>query len=53
VELGDEKFEAQATEVVGAERDRLYAAQAAQMPIFDQYQAKTDRVIPVFVLDRM
>lgn len=51
-EVGTERFEIQATEVYGAERDRLYDAQAALMPVFKDYAAKTDRTIPVFVLDR-
>lgn len=53
VEIGTEKFRAKATEVTGAERQRLYDAQAAQMPIFKEYQQKTTRQIPVFVLTRI
>ncbi len=53
VEIGTEKFRAKATEVTGAERQRLYDAQAAQMPIFKEYQQKTSRQIPVFVLTRV
>ncbi|MFN0094193.1 MAG: nitroreductase family deazaflavin-dependent oxidoreductase [Dehalococcoidia bacterium] len=53
VEVGAEKFQAKA-EVLkdGAERERLYKAQAALMPNFDEYQQKTTRVIPVVVLKR-
>jgi len=53
VELGTETFQAQVIEATGAERDRLFAAQAAIMPNFDEYQAKTSRVIPVLVLRRI
>lgn len=53
VELPGETFEARVTEVTGEERDRLYAAQAAQMPNFDDYAKATDRKIPVLVLDRI
>ena len=53
VEIGDEKFSAEASEVNGEERDRLYAKQASIMPGFAEYQAKTDRVIPVVVLTRV
>jgi deazaflavin-dependent oxidoreductase (nitroreductase family) len=53
VEIGTERFRARATEATGAERDRLFAAQAALMPNFDEYQAKTSRVIPVLVLRRI
>jgi deazaflavin-dependent oxidoreductase (nitroreductase family) len=53
VEIGDETFSAEASEVKGEERDRLYAKQASIMPGFAEYQAKTDRVIPVVVLTRV
>src|SRR5690349_9605372 len=53
VEIGTERFRARATEVKGAERQRLYDAQAAQMPIFNEYRQKTTRQIPVFVLTRI
>jgi deazaflavin-dependent oxidoreductase (nitroreductase family) len=52
VEVGTEKFPARATEVTGEERKRLYDAQAAQMSNFKEYQEKTTREIPVFVLTR-
>lgn len=53
VEIGTEKFQVRATEVTGEERDRLYAAQAALMPGFADYEKKTTRKIPVFVLERI
>jgi hypothetical protein len=37
----------------GEERDRLFEAQAAQMPNFAEYQQKTSRRIPVVTLQRM
>ncbi|HZR40990.1 MAG TPA: nitroreductase family deazaflavin-dependent oxidoreductase [Ktedonobacteraceae bacterium] len=52
VEVGGETFEARATVVEGAERDKLYAKQAAIMPNFAEYQEKTTRKIPVIVLTR-
>jgi deazaflavin-dependent oxidoreductase (nitroreductase family) len=52
VEIGTESYAAVAREAKGDERDRLYAAQAALMPNFDEYAAKTTRTIPVIVLDR-
>jgi len=52
VELGTETFDARASVVEGAERDRLYDAQATLMPGFREYQENTDRVIPVVVLER-
>jgi deazaflavin-dependent oxidoreductase (nitroreductase family) len=53
VEVGSERFEATASVASGAERDRLYAAQAAVMPGFAEYEKKTTRVIPVVVLERV
>ena len=52
VELGTEKFEATASATEGAERDRLYAQQAAMMPAFNEYEQKTTRRIPVVLLER-
>ena len=52
VELGAETFEATAVVTEGEERDRLYAAQAAQMDTFNDYAAKTSRTIPVVRLKR-
>ena len=53
VEVGTEKFQAKARVTSGAERERLYNAQAAQMPVFNEYRQKTKRDIPVFVLERI
>ena len=53
VEVGTEKFKAKATIPEGSERDRLFNAQAAQMPNFAEYQAKTSRTIPVVALERL
>jgi deazaflavin-dependent oxidoreductase (nitroreductase family) len=52
VEIGSEKFAATAVEVTGEERDSIYATQAAKMPNFAEYAAKTSRVIPVVKLVR-
>ncbi len=52
VEVGTETFAAKAVVPEGAERDRLFDAQAAIMPGFRDYQNNTDRVIPVVVLER-
>jgi len=53
VELGAERFAARAVVVEGAERDRIYAAQAAEFSNFAEYQEATDRVIPVVLLERV
>jgi deazaflavin-dependent oxidoreductase (nitroreductase family) len=52
VELPGETFQARATVAEGAERQRLYDAQAALMPAFAEYQQKTTRQIPVVILER-
>jgi deazaflavin-dependent oxidoreductase (nitroreductase family) len=38
VEVGDDAFEAEATELTGAERDDKYAEQARRFPGFGEYQ---------------
>jgi deazaflavin-dependent oxidoreductase (nitroreductase family) len=53
IELPGDTFKARATVVDRAERDRLYAAHAAAMPNFAEYEEKTDRVIPIVVLERI
>jgi deazaflavin-dependent oxidoreductase (nitroreductase family) len=51
VEVGPKRFRARADVAEGDERERLYAAQAARMPGFAEYQRKTTRQIPVVVLE--
>ncbi len=51
-EAGGETFAVRATEVHGAERDRLWEQHATERPEFREYPTKTSRVIPVLVLDR-
>ncbi|HTS14601.1 MAG TPA: nitroreductase/quinone reductase family protein [Candidatus Sulfotelmatobacter sp.] len=53
VEVEGERFQARATVVHGPERRRLYDAQAAEMPGFAEYEARTERVIPVVRLERV
>ena len=53
VEVGADRFEARARVAEGDERTRLFAAQAAIMPGFAEYQRKTSRQIPVVVLERL
>jgi deazaflavin-dependent oxidoreductase (nitroreductase family) len=52
VEFGDDRYPATATQITGAERDRIFARQAARFPAFDGYQRSTTRVIPVVELRR-
>jgi deazaflavin-dependent oxidoreductase (nitroreductase family) len=53
VEVGKEKYRARAAQVSGAERQRLFDAQAQLMPFFNDYQKKTKREIPVLTLTRI
>jgi deazaflavin-dependent oxidoreductase (nitroreductase family) len=52
VEIGEETVRMRATELEGTERDEIYAKQIAAQPHFGEYQAMTDRVIPVLELVR-
>jgi deazaflavin-dependent oxidoreductase (nitroreductase family) len=52
VEVGEERFEAEAEVVTGEERDRLYARQVARNPQFAEYERRTTRRIPVVALTR-
>lgn len=53
VELGNERFEAEASIVEGEERDRLFNRQVEVMPGFGDYQRATRRKIPVVILTRV
>ena len=50
IEIGGERVEVVADEVTGEERDRIYAIQKEQQPQFAEYEANTDRKIPVVEL---
>jgi proline iminopeptidase len=52
VQVLDEVFPARARVAEGEERERLWKLAAQQWPDYDNYQQKTDRVIPVVVLER-
>ena len=41
-----------ATELVGAERDAIFARQAARFAVFAEYARKLSRTIPVIRLER-
>jgi deazaflavin-dependent oxidoreductase (nitroreductase family) len=54
VEVGSEKFKVRATPIPkGPERDRLYEAHGDNFAAFRSYPAKTKRIIPVVVLERI
>jgi len=50
-EAGAETRAVTARVAEGAERERLWAAQKAAVSIFAEYEGKTDRTIPVVVLE--
>ena len=52
VEVGARRFKARAhVYAAGPERDKLYAKHAELMPGFKDYETKSDRIIPVIVLE--
>ena len=51
VKLGRKVREVSATEVDGAERERLWKLVCEAFPLYASYQRKTKRVIPLFVLE--
>ncbi len=52
IQVKDEVIPVRASDAEGSERDRLWALMAEVWPAYNDYQAKTDRQIPVVVLSR-
>lgn len=52
LQVKGEVFPARARIATGEERERLWELAAQQWPAYDEYQTKTDREIPVVVLER-
>ncbi|WP_207948982.1 nitroreductase/quinone reductase family protein [Pseudonocardia dioxanivorans] len=52
VEVGAETFEVDATEIVGAAREAVWAAIAAELPAVDDYRERASRTIPLVRLER-
>jgi deazaflavin-dependent oxidoreductase (nitroreductase family) len=52
IEVGTDTVPVRARVAAGTERETLWSAQKAELPGFADYEAKTDRQIPVVVLDR-
>jgi deazaflavin-dependent oxidoreductase (nitroreductase family) len=50
IEIGTDTVEVTAVEITGPERDRIYEVQKAQQPQFADYEANTERTIPVVEL---
>jgi deazaflavin-dependent oxidoreductase (nitroreductase family) len=53
VEVGNDRFEADASVAPPDERDRIWRLQARDAPAFADYQKRTDRTIPVVILERV
>jgi len=52
IEVGHETVAARARLLTGEERDRAFAQAVAVFPPYGEYQKKTARQIPVFLLER-
>jgi deazaflavin-dependent oxidoreductase (nitroreductase family) len=52
VQVGDEVFEATARDATPEEKPEMWRTMVAEWPAYDEYQTKTDRSIPVVVLER-
>ena len=51
VKVGREERAVKAREVSGKERERLWALVTGEFPLYETYQRRTKRVIPLFVLE--
>jgi deazaflavin-dependent oxidoreductase (nitroreductase family) len=51
IKTGREVLGVRASEADGSERDRLWKLVVAAFPMYATYQRKTDRCIPLFVLE--
>jgi deazaflavin-dependent oxidoreductase (nitroreductase family) len=52
VEVGEDRYAAQAQVITGAEREQVWAALTRHYPFFAEHEAKTPRMIPVVALVR-
>jgi deazaflavin-dependent oxidoreductase (nitroreductase family) len=52
LQVKDDVFPARARTAAGEERERLWKLAAQQWPDYDAYQTRTEREIPVVVLER-
>ena len=53
VQVKNDVFRARARTAEGEERERLWSLAARQWPDYDEYVKRTDRKIPVVVLERL
>jgi len=52
VQVKSDRFKATARDAEGEERERLWARMNEEWPDYTEYQKKTDREIPVVILER-
>lgn len=52
VQVAEEVFEATARDATAEERPEMWQVMVREWPAYDEYQQKTDRTIPVVVLER-
>lgn len=52
VQVANDRFQASTRIAEGAERERIWQQMSTMYPPFNDYQAKTDRQIPVVVLEK-
>jgi len=53
VQVKGDRFKAKARTATPEEKPEMWQAMVRQWPAYDEYQQKTDRVIPVVVLERI
>ncbi|ATO17835.1 nitroreductase [Micromonospora sp. WMMA2032] len=53
VQVGPDTFRARARTATPEEKPRMWRAMTSVWPAYDEYQTKTDREIPVVVLERI
>jgi deazaflavin-dependent oxidoreductase (nitroreductase family) len=51
IKTGRQVLDVRASEVAAAERDRLWSLVVEAFPLYATYQCKTERLIPLFVLE--
>jgi deazaflavin-dependent oxidoreductase (nitroreductase family) len=52
VQVMDERFKARAREATPDEKPEMWETMVAEWPAYDDYQRKTEREIPIIVLER-
>ena len=52
VQIKDDRFKARARTATAEEKPEMWKTMTSEWPAYDEYQSKTDREIPVVVLER-